>query len=1160
MENGIEALPVAGIDDNGRFFRKLDWSAFWTATVASFVVYCASLGPTVGLEDSGELAVAGDYLGVPHPPGYPIWSTFAWIFTKIFAFVRYRGQPNPAWSIGLMSAVFGALATGTTAMLICRSGSDILRESRHSPHTADPRTERMICWVAGVVSSLLFAFSPVMWSQAVIVEVYSLNAFFLVLIFLLVYMWMRRPSDRLLFAMAFIFGLGLTNYQALLLAALPLVLAVALRDTALSRDFIIVGAPFIAVLLLIKMGVISGIQHPTHVSCFIYLSLNFLVLILAFFFLPRGRTVAITVLLAELGLAYYAYMPIVSDLRNPPMNWGYPRTWEGFQHAISRGQYEKIIPTDIFSFRFIEQIGTYLTDLRRQFTLPVVLLGFLPFTVWQVKVREHRIRATYPAIALCVAAVLFVTLEKMVPGQAPLLARTYKLLIACVIVLVVMGASAIVLSQIREQALRMMNRVKTNVSERVTAGLLLFGALALYMYYAFMLSRRVITVTAPLRDPQADVAGKALGDILLSVAAILVLIVGPVLLSALVAWLMRSRFQLTTTIAHESQSWVLATLAGFVAMGIVFIALANLKMDIQDTFIQRVKFISSHALYAFWIGYGLIFGLAFVDVLFKGRPFFKWLSLCTAMALPLLPLEENWLNRELLRVYGGAEQGGHDFGWQFGNYQLRGADAITEELDPDEEPLPNPSFPPEMEQDAIFFGGTDPGRFVPTYMIYSARVREDVYLITQNALADNTYMSVMRDLYGDQIWIPAQPDSTQAFRVYVEEVQSGKRPRNAQLKIENGRVQVSGALGVMEINGILARMIFDHNNYRHAFYVEESYVIPWMYPYLTPHGLIMKINNNHTHLDAEVKRNDQDFWDWYTRRFSASDKFMRDVVARKSFSKLRSAIGGLYRSRGQLDDAEVAFQQARILYPLSPEANFRLAQEVLVPRRRLDEARWIMNEFGRQDPANPKVPEFLGRIENLGGLFEKIGALEGDLRGGRLPVDKALDLAGLYRNAGQMNRFLQITMGIVGNTNLPSILHYRAARMLFDAKRKNEMVRALDACFTKLPETTPPEVLLDVARMYGSAGKGNEAVAAMNRYLAVRPNDWNGWLNLAALQIQMGRRQDASRSMERAVRIGGSQAHAIIRKDRRFSEVYEASASRARNLMGIPEATRRPRP
>jgi hypothetical protein len=78
-------------------------------------------------------------------------------------------------------------------------------------------------------------------------------------------------------------------------------------------------------------------------------TLNFIFLALAWIALPHGRTVIMTVLAAEIGVSFYVYMPIVSDLRNPPMNWGYPRTWEGFKHAITRGQYEKIVPTDIFS-------------------------------------------------------------------------------------------------------------------------------------------------------------------------------------------------------------------------------------------------------------------------------------------------------------------------------------------------------------------------------------------------------------------------------------------------------------------------------------------------------------------------------------------------------------------------------------------------------------------------------------------------------------------------------------------------------------------------------------------------------------------------------------------------------------------------------------------
>ena len=69
-----------------------------------------------------------------------------------------------------------------------------------------------------------------------------------------------------------------------------------------------------------------------------------------------------------------------------------------------------------------------------------------------------------------------------------------------------------------------------------------------------------------------------------------------------------------------------------------------------------------------------------------------------------------------------------------------------------------PMVYPEMARDAVLFGGTDPGRFCPTYMIFCESFiphscqpeqdqnfdRRDVYIITQNALADNTYLDYIR--------------------------------------------------------------------------------------------------------------------------------------------------------------------------------------------------------------------------------------------------------------------------------------------------------------------------------------------------------------------------------------------------------------------------------
>ena len=66
------------------------------------------------------------------------------------------------------------------------------------------------------------------------------------------------------------------------------------------------------------------------------------------------------------------------------------------------------------------------------------------------------------------------------------------------------------------------------------------------------------------------------------------------------------------------------------------------------------------------------------------------------------------------------------------------------------------------------------------------------------------------------------------------------------VNIENGRVQVSGQVAVMVINGLLCKVIFD-NNPTNEFFVEESFPLDWMYHYETPFGVIMKINRNSGH-------------------------------------------------------------------------------------------------------------------------------------------------------------------------------------------------------------------------------------------------------------------------------------------------------------------------
>lgn len=1284
-----------GAGESGEpFFRRIDWLAFWSATIVSLLVYFITLGPSVTLEDSGELAVAGDHLGVPHPPGYPIWTMCAWVFARVFSWVTYRGQPTPAWSISLMSGVFAALAAGLTAMLITRSASDMLRDAHEGEDDYQQDQSDWLCWAGGVAGSLVFAFSPVMWSQATIVEVYTLNAFFLMWIFLLTYRWMRSPTDKVLWLTAFVFGLGLTNYQVLLLAALPLGVVVFLRNIALFRDFLLLGVPIlltshllqlgamnaaapgmmgpayaklpemlsptmyvgIAALLLVvtgccvagalscerewrernpvswligagsallivllmvssvkgavipleytgerfswalptlillgglvvmgvlaatiplgifyavpvaavqivtfvllRKGAMHGLTHPTTWWFWWPIVWNFVLVGLARLTLPYGRTVALTALFAELGVGFYIYMPIVSDLRNPPMNWGYPRTWEGFKHAITRGQYEKLAPSDVFSSKFLFQLGSYFTDLRMQFTLLVAPLGLLPFTLWSCKTKRGRMRAVMVGAGLFVATFLTVVISEFV-GFDPVLPllggeslRFDKIFLTLMGVLLLAGGGLFVFRQIEEYVVRVWQG--RGLSEMLTTMVALLGGL---LVAGYVLSKGIVSLASGDGEPTMVAKVAALG---LAVLLITGVIGGWMAFRRTVG----RKWDVRSDIDRVSEQWLIATATGFLVMSVLLVVLANIKGDLQDAFIQKVKFISSHGLFAIWIGYGLVLGLTLGNRLLKWQARKNGWSkgvegklriglMGLALMAATIPVFENYYNENLVFMMSGAEQNNHDFGWQFGNYQLRGAEAILEELELDEEPLPNPLFPDEMEHGAIFFGGTDPGRFVPTYMIYSADVRPDVFLITQNALADNTYMSTMRDLYGNDIWIPTPDDSANAFQVYVEEVQSGKRPKNADLVIEGGRVQVSGALGVMEINGILCDMIFKKNNARHAFYIEESYVINWMFPYLTPHGLIMKINNEKSTLTPAVVNNDLDFWDWYWRRLVRDPMFRRDLPGQKSFSKLRSAVAGLYASRGMRSEAEHAFREARILYPVSPEANFRLIQEVLLPQGRSEEAITILEEFNKRDPNNERGHGFVNYIKRVRETEARAKVLSAKVQQGQqLSVDESLELALALRDLGQSEAAANYLEQLAGVSQMPAAQLLEVGLMLAEYKRLPAAVKALDAAVPRLPADIPPERLLDIVRVYGQAGGLDKAGPLLYRYLQQRPRDWEAWLDYAALCAVQQQVQHCQYAMRKAVEIGKRMALQRIYEYPQLREVAQGMLPELMQLSG----------
>ena len=76
---------------NPPFYKRTDWIACWITFAISLIVYTLTLQPTVGLEDSGELIVASDFLGVPHPPAIP---------SGLFSLGFFNGFSTPSPSTG----------------------------------------------------------------------------------------------------------------------------------------------------------------------------------------------------------------------------------------------------------------------------------------------------------------------------------------------------------------------------------------------------------------------------------------------------------------------------------------------------------------------------------------------------------------------------------------------------------------------------------------------------------------------------------------------------------------------------------------------------------------------------------------------------------------------------------------------------------------------------------------------------------------------------------------------------------------------------------------------------------------------------------------------------------------------------------------------------
>lgn len=138
----------------------LTYPALTTVTFA-FIIYLFTLAPGLtqahSSGDGGELITASVTLGIPHPTGYPTYI----LLGKLFS---YLPLGTIAYRFNLFSAVTTALAAGFVAATV--------KQTSQMSHPLPAKQQNNALAIA---AGLSLAFTPMVWSQATITEVYGLN-------------------------------------------------------------------------------------------------------------------------------------------------------------------------------------------------------------------------------------------------------------------------------------------------------------------------------------------------------------------------------------------------------------------------------------------------------------------------------------------------------------------------------------------------------------------------------------------------------------------------------------------------------------------------------------------------------------------------------------------------------------------------------------------------------------------------------------------------------------------------------------------------------------------------------------------------------------------------------------------------------------------------
>ena len=301
------------------------------------LVYVLTLAPTVTFWDAGEFIAAAKTLGIPHPPGTPLFVMIAHVWAMLVPIGEYALRTN------LLSAILSAAGSGFFFLVAHESIRALTTD-------LDESTGRLMRLGGASASALLGAFTFTNWQNSNETEVYAVATFTIAAMSWLAHVWRRyRGTDRaprVLLLIVYLAGISIGNHLLALLAGPGVIMFMAstLRSVPAAdpnqrrAEWAQVAVVAGVWALMIGTGLGSSGLIAIGGLCFlgaaVYASLG-----------GAGSFALLTLLIAAIGVTPYLYLYIRSA-QNPPINEAAPATFEALLAVIRRAQYPPRTPLD----------------------------------------------------------------------------------------------------------------------------------------------------------------------------------------------------------------------------------------------------------------------------------------------------------------------------------------------------------------------------------------------------------------------------------------------------------------------------------------------------------------------------------------------------------------------------------------------------------------------------------------------------------------------------------------------------------------------------------------------------------------------------------------------------------------------------------------------